>query len=103
MQVELSNAHLSNIKSGAQYFVIDGFMHNGNQPLLYSTDGQSRMVVDINGNDQVHFVWPEVSEETSLRLINPVASMHTISTLTEKYLRITPATILNMSSLRTRT
>lgn len=73
-----------NIKSGAQYFVIDGFMHNGNQPLLYSTDGQSRMVADINGNNQVHFVWPEVSEETSLHLINPVASMHTISTLTEK-------------------
>ena len=64
--------------------MIDGFLHNSNQPLLYSTDGQSRMVAEINGNSQVHFVWPEVTQEMSLRLTNPLTSIHIIPTLTEK-------------------
>lgn len=72
------------IKSGAQYFVFDGFLHNGNQPILYSTDGLSRMVAEINANNQVHFVWPQVSQEMSLRLTNPLSSIHIIPTLTEK-------------------
>ncbi|MDZ4748608.1 MAG: C25 family cysteine peptidase [Saprospiraceae bacterium] len=72
------------IKPGTQYFVLDGFLHNGSQPILYASDGQSRMMADINGNNQVHFLWPEVFQTVSLRLTNPVTSIHIIPSLTEK-------------------
>ncbi len=72
------------IKPGAQYFVLDGFLHNGTQPILYSTDGLTRMIAAINGNNQVHFLWPQVASETSLRLVDPASSIRIISSLAEK-------------------
>ncbi len=69
---------------GDQYVVIDGFAHNGSLPLVYSTDERLRMETNINGNDQVHFLWPEEDQETSLRILNPVTSIKTITSLDEK-------------------
>ena len=67
-----------------RYFVLDGFPHDGVKPILYSGDGQNRLVADINQNDQVHFVWPPLLQETDLQIIHPEVSLNTINTLEQK-------------------
>ena len=67
-----------------RYFVLDGFQHSGVMPLIYTGDGQARMIADINQNDQVHFVWPQSIQASGLRLINPNTAIHTITSLEQK-------------------
>jgi hypothetical protein len=67
-----------------RYIVIDGFVHNGSSPLVYSADGLSRMISNLNGNNQVHFVWPGDDQEISLRISDPLTAVTPISTLEEK-------------------
>jgi hypothetical protein len=69
---------------GSRYFVLDGFQHNGVKPILYGENGQTRMVAEINQNDQVHFVWPPNLQNTGLHIINPDVSIHTINSLEQK-------------------
>ncbi|MBK9105338.1 MAG: hypothetical protein IPL92_12405 [Saprospiraceae bacterium] len=71
-------------KPASQYIVLNAFTHNGSQPILYTTDGKSRMIADINGNNQVHFVWPQVDALTALRIVDPATATHSIQSLEQK-------------------
>ena len=70
--------------ASSRYFVIDGFQHNGVKPIIYSGNGQNRMVADINQNDQVDFVWPQLPEESGLHIIHPDIAIRVINTLEQK-------------------
>ena len=71
-------------KSGSRYFVFDGFQHNGVPPVIYTSNGENRMVADINQNNQVDFVWPEVQETTGLYIVNPDIAIRSIPSLEKK-------------------
>lgn len=62
-----------------QYVVFENFNHGAEAPVLYSQDGKSRMLTSFNNQNQVHFVWPSISENLPLRLINAESNIHLIT------------------------
>ena len=67
--------------SGDQYGVIDGFDHHDVPPIVYSTDGRTRLVAALNGNNQVHFLWPGASTDAEVLLIAPDSEIHQVENL----------------------
>ncbi len=71
-------------KPTSQYIVLNAFAHNGSQPVIYTADGKARMIADINGSNQVHFVWPQVNALTALRIVDPATTIRSIQSLEQK-------------------
>lgn len=68
-------------KSGQQYYQFDDFSTDELNPVIYSTDGLSRMEAEYISGHQFHFLWPEVENETTLRIANQSNSISVISSL----------------------
>ncbi len=68
----------------SQYYVLEGYSHGADAPIIYTDDGRQRMISDFDSQNHVHFVWPPVSNETTLQVIDPNGGMHLIPSLEPK-------------------
>ncbi len=66
------------------YAVVDAFHHQGTSPILYTADGKYRMMAEINGQNQVHFLWPKSSTATTIVMLDPATQVRPIGALTKK-------------------
>jgi hypothetical protein len=69
--------------ASSQYYVFQDFTHGGLKPLLYTTDGKSRLVTDLTGSNEVEFLWPPLANQTTYRLAAE-GSIKVISSLERK-------------------
>ncbi|HXR81594.1 MAG TPA: hypothetical protein VN763_11775, partial [Saprospiraceae bacterium] len=67
-----------------QYYIFENFNHGTDAPLIYTSDGKSRMIADINVQNQVQLVWPSIEKETSLHLMDAATGIRTIPSLEPK-------------------
>ncbi len=65
--------------AASPYLIIDNFDHQGTPPLLYTTDGRTRMITSINDLDQVVFRFPAPFLDQKIYLIDPGQRIHTIN------------------------
>lgn len=70
--------------AGDHYILLENFLHQDIPPVVYSTDGKTRMIASINPEHIVHWVWPSGDSTTTLRIVNPALSIHTITSVERK-------------------
>jgi len=67
-----------------QYFVFENFNLTGDAPIVYTYDGNERMVTDLDGQHHVQWVWPAVNSETALRITDPSSGIRYVTALEPK-------------------
>ncbi len=70
-------------KSGDQYYELSGFATNNINPILYTSDGLSRMETEYLSGDVFHFKWPVVQTETTLHIVDPSTAIKPINSLSK--------------------